>query len=51
MQRFAILNEDELKRIIDEKESSNTQKINEVSFGVLLKYCEDKKNQVRPFFY
>ena len=43
MERFACVTDNELQRILDEKESSCTKKSNLVSIGVFEKYCAEKK--------
>lgn len=48
MERFASVDKNERQRILDEKESPCTQKSNQVSFGVLEKYCAEKKLNFDP---
>ena len=42
MSRFASLNDDEIAKIIQDKDSQNTKQQTNVLFNVLLTYCKEK---------
>ena len=48
MARFASVSNEEIKMLVESKDSSNTKKQTEVSFNIFLSYCNEKSIAFDP---